>query len=201
LAVMTQHTAKDYSAIVAAALIVALLLIAGCIVFLDRTTVKQDVPVTSGVHPISEHRTREPKNEYKPPPILVPESEPTVTKEPADVPNLAQDAPKPALDVPDITLDVPRPEPTVRVGAICMDGWRSHATGSGACSYHGGVAEWLDIPFSLYKDLVQDKIALETALRDEAAKRAEQCLADLKGNPDGLSKLALEDAKWMCELY
>jgi hypothetical protein len=29
-----------------------------------------------------------------------------------------------------------------RIGARCRDGWRSHATG-GACSWHGGVAEWL----------------------------------------------------------
>ena len=27
----------------------------------------------------------------------------------------------------------------VRVGAICNDGWISRATGSGACSHHGGV--------------------------------------------------------------
>ncbi len=32
---------------------------------------------------------------------------------------------------------------TVRVGAICSDGWRSHATGRGACSWHGGVSEWI----------------------------------------------------------
>jgi hypothetical protein len=30
-----------------------------------------------------------------------------------------------------------------RIGARCGDGWRSDATGSGACSWHGGVAEWL----------------------------------------------------------
>jgi hypothetical protein len=30
-----------------------------------------------------------------------------------------------------------------RIGARCRDGWRSDATGSGACSWHGGVAEWL----------------------------------------------------------
>ncbi|MCO7473028.1 DUF3761 domain-containing protein [Stenotrophomonas maltophilia] len=29
-----------------------------------------------------------------------------------------------------------------RKGAICMDGRRSGATGSGACSHHGGVAYW-----------------------------------------------------------
>ena len=32
---------------------------------------------------------------------------------------------------------------TNRVGAICNDGSRSSATGSGACSYHGGVDYWL----------------------------------------------------------
>lgn len=30
-----------------------------------------------------------------------------------------------------------------RTGAICADGSRSYATGRGACSWHGGVAEWL----------------------------------------------------------
>jgi hypothetical protein len=30
-----------------------------------------------------------------------------------------------------------------RIGARCRDGWRSDATGSGACSWHRGVAEWL----------------------------------------------------------
>jgi hypothetical protein len=30
-----------------------------------------------------------------------------------------------------------------RTGAICEDGTYSAATGSGACSWHGGVQEWL----------------------------------------------------------
>lgn len=30
-----------------------------------------------------------------------------------------------------------------RTGAICRDGWRSYATGRGACSHHGGVSYWL----------------------------------------------------------
>ncbi|MDC1024638.1 hypothetical protein OAR04_01780 [Flavobacteriales bacterium] len=30
-----------------------------------------------------------------------------------------------------------------RTGAICNDGWKSSATGSGACSHHGGVKYWL----------------------------------------------------------
>jgi hypothetical protein len=30
-----------------------------------------------------------------------------------------------------------------RVGAICKYGWRSTATGSGACSHHSRVMEWI----------------------------------------------------------
>ena len=30
-----------------------------------------------------------------------------------------------------------------RTGAICRDGWRSRSTGSGTCSWHGGVRKWL----------------------------------------------------------
>ncbi len=30
-----------------------------------------------------------------------------------------------------------------RVVAVCEDGWRSSATGSGACSHHGGVDYWI----------------------------------------------------------
>lgn len=41
----------------------------------------------------------------------------------------------------------PKPLPTkgtqVRVGAECRDGTSSDATGSGACSWHGGVRHWL----------------------------------------------------------
>jgi hypothetical protein len=42
------------------------------------------------------------------------------------------------------TEAVPSPTPGGggRTGAICRDGWSSSATGSGACSYHGGVAYW-----------------------------------------------------------
>lgn len=28
-------------------------------------------------------------------------------------------------------------------GAICVDGWRSYSTGSGTCSWHGGIAYYL----------------------------------------------------------
>ena len=30
-----------------------------------------------------------------------------------------------------------------RIGAVCNDGTTSTATGSGACSHHGGVDYWL----------------------------------------------------------
>jgi len=57
-----------------------------------------------------------------------------------------------------LPTETPRPKPTpkpepafapapapsgARVGAICKDGTRSSATGRGACSHHGGVAQWL----------------------------------------------------------
>ena len=29
-----------------------------------------------------------------------------------------------------------------RTGAVCNDGWRSTATGQGACSHHDGVKYW-----------------------------------------------------------
>jgi len=38
---------------------------------------------------------------------------------------------------------VPAPSSGGRTGAICRDGTRSSATGRGACSHHGGVAQWL----------------------------------------------------------
>ena len=37
----------------------------------------------------------------------------------------------------------PKTNSSGRTGAICKDGWRSSATGRGACSHHGGVAYWI----------------------------------------------------------
>jgi hypothetical protein len=37
----------------------------------------------------------------------------------------------------------PATGPSVRCGAVCSDGSSSGATGSGACSQHGGVARWV----------------------------------------------------------
>lgn len=54
-----------------------------------------------------------------------------------------------AQPVSHVIVRTPKPAPQpvqqqhYRVGAICRDGWRSYATGRGACSHHGGVSEWL----------------------------------------------------------
>jgi hypothetical protein len=39
--------------------------------------------------------------------------------------------------------DSPTASSGERIGAICNDGTTSTATGSGACSHHGGVKEWI----------------------------------------------------------
>ena len=35
--------------------------------------------------------------------------------------------------------------------AVCKDGWISKSSGSGTCSWHGGVSEWLDKKVFNYK--------------------------------------------------
>ena len=58
--------------------------------------------------------------------------------------------PQPTEPEPEPTSEpTAEPEPEeeesepVRVGAICRDGSESSATGSGACSHHGGVDHWI----------------------------------------------------------
>jgi uncharacterized protein YraI len=75
-----------------------------------------------------------------------------------DVPAVSPGAVSPPQPVPqEVTpspslTPTPQPEPTKdprsgqRYGAICRDGTRSNATGRGACSHHGGVAQWLVYP-------------------------------------------------------
>ena len=43
-------------------------------------------------------------------------------------------------DSQNYSLDCP---PANRTGAICKDGTKSTATGTGACSTHGGVQYWI----------------------------------------------------------
>ena len=42
-----------------------------------------------------------------------------------------------------VTQESTEPRTGPRVGAVFSDGWRSSAIGSGACSHHGGVREWV----------------------------------------------------------
>ena len=37
-------------------------------------------------------------------------------------------------------------------GAICNDGWISKSSGSGTCSWHGGVFEWIDVDIDSFDD-------------------------------------------------
>ncbi len=59
------------------------------------------------------------------------------------------DNPTPTATATPIPPPTPQPAPTEnplkgqRYGAICADGATSGATGRGACSHHGGVAQWL----------------------------------------------------------
>ena len=43
-----------------------------------------------------------------------------------------------------------------RIGAICSDGWESSATGRGACSWHGGVKEWLNKTETYYSRSLEE---------------------------------------------
>ncbi len=80
-------------------------------------------PVTTAPPPPTEPPTTTP-----PPPVTEP---PTAPPAPAPQPEAPAPAPAP----------VPAPG-GVRTGAVCNDGTPSSATGSGACSHHGGVNHW-----------------------------------------------------------
>lgn len=55
-----------------------------------------------------------------------------------------QPAPAPvATPAPVSNYQAPVQNNSVRVGAICVDGWESSSTGRGTCSSHGGVSYWL----------------------------------------------------------
>jgi putative peptide zinc metalloprotease protein len=91
-------------------------------------------------------------------PANTPSSEPTTTPEPTSTPS--DPTPTPTLSPAPTSTSTPEPTPTptpeptptptptppptsrYRIGAICNDGTSSTATGSGACSHHGGVRCW-----------------------------------------------------------
>jgi hypothetical protein len=54
--------------------------------------------------------------------------------------------PKPTATPRPVVRAAPAAPSGGRIGAICKDGTRSSATGRGACSHHGGVAQWLYSP-------------------------------------------------------
>lgn len=60
---------------------------------------------------------------------------------PPAAPPAADPAPQPTP--PPAADPTPAPPSGRRIGAICRDGSHSNATGSGACSHHGGVREWI----------------------------------------------------------
>jgi hypothetical protein len=84
-------------------------------------TITYDVTYTNGV----ETARRETKNE--------------VTTQPITKLTLVGTYVAPVVSAP----IVPQSSSSVRIGATCNDGSHSNATGSGACSHHGGVAVWL----------------------------------------------------------
>lgn len=63
------------------------------------------------------------------------------------------------------------PRTEVRVGAECSDGTQSDATGSGACSYHGGVSVWLTEEQIMS---VEEEQAMIEAQRIQAEYQAER---------------------------
>jgi hypothetical protein len=65
------------------------------------------------------------------PPPTTPDPEPAPVPDEEEVPDEEWQAPDEGEVI------------TARVGARCVDGNLSTATGSGACSHHGGVAAWL----------------------------------------------------------
>jgi hypothetical protein len=89
-------------------------------------------------------------------------------------------APPPSTEEPARTLrTVPasRYARHYRIGARCRDGWRSDATGSGACSWHGGVAEWLYADDRIVQRMAQELAAVRLALADQG-QQAQYALAE-----------------------
>jgi hypothetical protein len=80
-------------------------------------------------------------------------------------------------------LPMPVAAPGGRIGASCADGWRSMATGQGACSHHGGVATWLyaEPATSMPEATTPEATMADTATMDETT-------VEVNGNPvDGFT--------------
>jgi competence protein ComEC len=82
-----------------------------------------------------------------PPPDPSPEPAPTPAPSPNPSPSpRPSPAPQPSPAPTPAPAPTPSPAPSpglrFRIGAVCKDGTLSNATGSGACSSHGGVSCW-----------------------------------------------------------
>jgi hypothetical protein len=74
---------------------------------------------------------------FTPPPVEQPTSTQVEQIAPTDTQAVA-----PPTDTQPAPTEAPTTGARVRVGALCNDGTSSTATGSGACSHHGGVKCW-----------------------------------------------------------
>ncbi len=130
-------------------LLLSLLLILGCLT--PSTAV---VPATATLKPISEPvravlPTERPSETSAPSATARPSLAPPATAKPSAAPPRTATTRPVVPRAPSATArPSPRAQPSptfanVRVGAICKDGTTSTATGSGACSGHGGVSQWL----------------------------------------------------------
>ena len=101
-------------------------------------------------------------------------------------------------------------EPGGRIGAMCMDGIRSSATGRGACSHHGGVAQWIESEFR------QREIATTFLARNYGKFRFFSCFFSLilflrlaivytdwadEGKPKQITKKRRDDKYWAQRNY
>jgi hypothetical protein len=77
-----------------------------------------------------------------PPPPTATRVRITVTPAPVEQPTSTQAEQIAPTDTQPAPTEAPTTGARVRVGALCNDGTDSNATGSGACSGHGGVKRW-----------------------------------------------------------
>ena len=86
------------------------------------------------------------------------------------------------------------PRTEVRVGAECSDGTQSDATGSGACSYHGGVSFWLTEEQIMSVEEEQAMIEAQRREDEYQAERKRQLEEDRKRDAE-LEELLNEPAE------
>ena len=71
-------------------------------------------------------------------------------------------------------------------GAICWDGWISKSSGSGTCSSHGGVREWIEIDLDSFDDdgfIWDDEGYSEPCKKRNPSESKKQCLEKYSKSP------------------